>query len=40
MMFEKQHILEVAKALGTVALIFGFLAGFMTLNALHWAGAI
>ena len=39
-MFDKHHTIEVVKALGTVALIFGFLAGFMTLNALHWAGAI
>jgi len=39
-MFNKQYMFEVAKALGTVALIFGFLAGFMTLNTLHWAGTI
>lgn len=39
-MFSKHSLIAYAKGFGTLFLIFGFLAGFMTLNALHWSGAI
>jgi hypothetical protein len=39
-MFSKENILSVLEALGTLAVVFGLLAGFMVLNTLHWTGAL
>ena len=39
-MFNRHNILAVLNGVGTAALVFGFLAGFMILNGLHWGGAL